>query len=484
VFGWFTKQTPSSAAAAKPAPAAPAGRRLLTLLLPDGVGPAGIGAQLAAAGLDRMGFTADAAAIRRGRLTLVAEAVNEPWPEAGLNRLHAPGLASLGSASLTLSAALDPAVDPWSAEGALRAATLVAAGLLRSGAALGVVVHPAVEVLHDATGWLARAGNPTDPRSRPIAAWIDLARDESALTVSGLEAMGLPAVSVALSPEPAADEHERAHEAVLYAAKTMAEQNRPLREGEVLRVPLGVAIGAMPLRSRNPELDAATSVAYQVQDHGGMLLLDPLEAAPSPASLWDEARASGRPISYLAYRHLLLSGLRRQGWVEVATLSADAPGATPTHEVVVFALPQGGFVTTTCGIGRVAQPKGRADEGSANVELTLPLSGHHPAIAQTLSVMARAFHGRGPDAPAIGAGQRVTFAHPVPPLQVEVVVMGALGVVQPPAGPPIALLAPVIMTREEAASVPEGSIGAWIEREGSSPEVAGRWLERASAGQA
>lgn len=481
MFGWFRKKAPvAPLGGAMDAPAPQ--RRLITLLLRDAADPAALESLLAAAGLDRMRFTAHPDGIRRGALRLATEARVGPWPDGALDRGHAPGLASLGEGSLTLSAALAPEVDPWSAEGALRSATLVAAGLLRSGAAIGVVVHDAGEVLYDAAGWLARAGNPTDPNARPIAAWVDLKRDESHLSVAGLEAMGLPAVGLALGAEPDAEALERAHEAVLFAAKTMVEKRRPLREGEVLRVPVGVSIGALPLR-RNPELERATAVSYQVQDHGDALLLDPLEAAPSPAALWEEARSGGPPISYLAYRHLLLDGLRRQGWVEVASMAADAPGQTPTHEVLVFALPQGGFVTTTCGIGRVPQPNGRADEGTANLELTLPLAGHHPAIAQTLSVMARVFHARGADAPAIGAGQRLTFTHPVPPLQIQVVVMGALGVIQPAAGPPIALVTPVIMNTEEAASIPDEQVGVWVEREGSTAEVAGRWLERARGPQ-
>jgi hypothetical protein len=88
-----------------------------------------------------------------------------------------------------------------------------------------------------------------------------------------MDAFGLPEVSARVDPSNEC-ERLRAHEAVLYAAYRMVREKRELAAGEMLEVPIGLEIGALPVRP-----PAAAAVAYSVAPRRGGLTL---EARPRP----------------------------------------------------------------------------------------------------------------------------------------------------------------------------------------------------------
>jgi hypothetical protein len=509
VFGWFKKRP--AQAAPRPVPSRPAesarvrfatpeaARELvwITVLLRDGplAEAAGLDQMIGGSGLRALGFSAtNGANLRRGGMELPVMWGQSPYPAEGLERRFAPGLTDLGAGYLSLGGSAPPEPgppsgadqpDPWGPDGAVRAATQVAAALLASGLAVGVVVHRAGDVLYDAAGWLARAHDPLDPEMRPLGAWIDIDFGEQDLVVRGLEVMDLPAVRVLARRDMDPETYQRSTDAALFAAKLMIEENRRLAQDETLRVPLGVAVAGRPLHVVNPGMDPAESVEYRVVDEGATLLLERTTTPPPMASLWAAATAEGREVSYPVYRALLRDGLRSMGCREIAAMDFDnVPPGLPVHEVLVHAFPQGGFLMTTCGIGRRAQPNGRAEDGSAYLELAVALPAHDPLIGTSLSMLGRLVHSRTPDAKPIAAGQRVSFEQPLPPLEIGAVAFGALGAVRPTQGPPIALMTPVIMTPAEVAQVPPDRVGPWIESEGARAETLGRWMVMAQEARA
>lgn len=508
LFGWFKKKP-----AAKPRPAArtaPAREATparfteatesvretawITLLLRSAplADAAGLEQLIEAGKLRQFGFTATREGrVRRGAVELPIAWSQRPYPGEGLDRRFAPRLTDLGEGYLSVGSSVAGAglearlageaghPDPWGPEGVLRATTVFAAALLDSGLAIGVIVHRAGDVLYEAPAWLGRLGDPLNPAHRDLGPWVDLSVDDTRMLLRGLDVMDLPAVAVPSSGGAGAEAHDRASEAVLFAAKTMAEENRLLSDGEELRVPLGIAVGSAPMREQNPGLDRSQAVRYRVKRAATALVeLEPLEEVPRLASLWAASTGGGEQISYAAYRDLFLQGLRGSGCRDLANMRfEDISPALPAHEVFVMAMPQGGFLMTTCGIGRVAQPNGRPEDGSAFLELAVAGPGHHPAIGHTLSLIGRLIHGRGPDANPIMSSHRITFEDPLPPLGVHAVALGALGVVSPGEGPPIALVCPVVMTPDEVAEIAPEGVGEWIEQRGTTPEVQGRLFE-------
>ncbi|HYO72091.1 MAG TPA: hypothetical protein VEU33_39060, partial [Archangium sp.] len=372
--------------------------------------------------------------------------------------------------------------DVFGPQGILRVFGRVAQRLLQSGAAHAVLIHRSGQVLFEGQEWLRRLGNTEDPRCRSVGAWIDLGESQGLLSSYGMEVADLPDVSVATSsPElPEREAWSRAHEAVLVACHTMVHGNRLLAEGEELVVPLGVAVGAFPLEAENPGLSEAFAPRYRVQPGGRGLQLVLVAPVPRLADVWARtASTPGERMPLPAYRQLLLSQMEAKGLRKVASITRDhLPAPQPTHEVLVLRSQNGRFVTMTCGIGRVPQPRGTVEQDSAHLEFLLDLPTHSPMIAESLSLLGRMLHAREPDAPPWAPEHRVRFDEPTGPMGMKSVVLAWSGHVELGAGPPVGLLVPILMTDAEHASVPSNMVPHWLERNSQSPEVYGRWLQK------
>ncbi|MCY1073141.1 hypothetical protein [Archangium lansingense] len=415
-----------------------------------------------------------------------------PLPVTGLDRRFVSPDLPPGAGFLTLLGGVGMGLklrhiapnhpDALGPEGTLRVFGKLAQQLIQAGTAHAVVVHRAGQVLFDAREWLRRLGAPEDLRCRSLGAWLDLGESQGMLSSYGMDVADLPDVSAPSSGPglPEGEAYSRAQEAVLLACHTMLHGNRLLADGEELVVPLGVAVGAFPLEVDNPGLSEAFAARYRVQPGGRGLQLVPVAPVPRLADVWARtASVSGGPMPFPAYRQLLLSQMEAKGLRKVASVSRDnLPAPQPPHEVLVLRSQNGRFVTMTCGIGRVLQPRGSVEQDSAHLEFLLNLPTHHPMIAESLSLIGRMLHARSPEEPPWAPEHRVRFGEPTGPLGMKAVALAWAGHVELGAGPPVGLLVPMLMTDEELVSVSSGMVPQWIEQHANSAEVLGRWLQK------
>lgn len=165
-------------------------------------------------------------------------------------------------------------LDCWAPDSSLRQLSRLVCILGAS--ATGVVLHRAGHLVVPIGEFVGALGDLDDPECRPFGAWLDIAitrrNDKAFYATFGMDVFGLPDV---LATVDADDRWSRArsHEAVLYASYRMIRENRELRPGETLAVPVRLSIGAWPL-----DIDerAATTI-YEIVALDGDLELVPTQ---------------------------------------------------------------------------------------------------------------------------------------------------------------------------------------------------------------
>jgi hypothetical protein len=177
-------------------------------------------------------------------------------------------------------------------------------------------------------------------------------------------------------------------------------------------------------------------------------------------------------MPYPAYRWLFIQRLKAGGYRKIAQLWPEQFPEAPAYETLVFAHESNGqFLTTTCGLGRVAQEGGTAEDGNQFIEFAVELSSHSPKIANALSLLALMVHLKKPGSAPIGRCHRASHATPFP---FEWVVYDSLPDLDLGGSSPISMFQPLFMTASERGSVPLGHIHAWIEEHRA--EALARWL--------
>ena len=368
--------------------------------------------------------------------------------------------------------------DPWAEQGRMRGVMHFLVELLEAHGT-GVVVHRAGHVAWTKSAWLHQVGNPRDASERPLGALIDPGVAGSILYTEGMDALALPDVWLDMSRMPLDEDErwDRASSAVLVACHMMAFENRVLRAGECLRVPVGIEVGRRRLEDDNLGLSDDPSDDYDVADEGSHLTLVPRTLVPPVAEYRAAAVSRGVDLPHSAYRYLLKKAVGRAGWQQTQRriFGREAVGAEGfAHEVVVFDVPDRPASVMTCGLGRRRQPGGRVETDDAFVELLVRTRDPHPHVVNLLAYLGVAFHGGGPTDNPWGPEHRIAVAGPFADAGFPWVALGWAGRLEIGEGQAVSLFAPVPMTDSERTQVSMERLSEWIVQVGV-PSNERRW---------
>lgn len=361
---------------------------------------------------------------------------------------------------------------------AIRHATQLACAFVDAGA-LGVVIHPAGDVVYSPRRWSHRTSGRSRPQWAPSLAWTDWGHQDGVASSSGLGAFGLPEVVVDLQQLGTLSGDEvwhRAQEAMLAAITTMVARGTPLEENELLKVIAGTEFSGAPLQFDNlgldePAAETDTFAFWGCQPVGRFIRLvpPPMLSLSSRFKVLQDVGLMPHP----AYRWLFLERLKAQGYIKVAAVRPHQPPDSPAFEVLVLQHEEGErFLTITCGLGRVAQPNGTEEGENQYIEFAVEFSTHNPPLAHALGTLALLLHCRSPDAAPIGRGHRVQT--PPDEFRYEWAVYDSLPDLDLGGSSPIRLYQPLFMSEHERSEVPLGQIADWIEA--NRGQVLSRWL--------
>ncbi len=463
----------------------------ITLLMDEPV-PTGVQALKAWAAklnLEAAGITVsceDGLRLGFGGFEMPATTGDTPFPREAMDLRSVGEDFSPGGGFLTLSLG-DPGLhrklrilrkrDDWAPDGQLRSLSQLAAALAPH--CRGVVLNRAGELTLPRDAFLRRLGNLADPDCVPFGAWLDFATTPGPspeYRTFGMSAFGFPDVRAPFEAG-SAWQRSRRHEALLFSCYLMVRENRDLRVGEVLRVPVGVRIGAYSLRALQGDADS-----YRVaQDPGTLeLVLEPVGQPVDPAACWAKACAQGEgdadamaPNTYCAlFRTCVDETL--PGALMVGYPSED-PGRLPHALDVRSQEPGQGYCLLTNGFGRVIQTSG-VQAGVPHIELMAQVSLFSPELLDELEAISVGIDGREPGASAWKVGDTVGYA--IESRGIAGFVLANGGRVQMPGGSPVQLLQLVPLTASEYAEVRRGS-GPWLAQHMRDParqaELRMRW---------
>ena len=360
------------------------------------------------------------------------------------------------------------AQDPWGMGGRLRDLSRLAALLASRG--LGVIV-PQGHFAMTRDAFLRRLGDLDDATNRPFQAWVSLSREPETRRYRsvGMNALELFDVSCDATSEGALAT-ERARHAVLTACHRMVRDAASLARDTILDVPIGGVISSAPL-----VLEGLDTEAYRVEETAEGLGLARV-SSEGPAALWAAHGASITPSTYDALLRAAAEDWHRGTFH--ADLTLPSREGVPRVNVEVHRIGPG-FVLHTVGAGRVVQPGGSREAGTAHVELVAAMAVDHPLLARVLGVVAQALHDHGPDRP-YQFGDTVNL--PVAEIGAAAFVLIDAGSLSLGAGEPISIMELVPITQAELDR---------CRREGSAPlraEIGGisvasrapRWAMRTS----
>jgi hypothetical protein len=387
------------------------------------------------------------------------------FPQEELDTRNVSGDFDFGQSFVTLGSAVPgfhrltremtgrDADDPWRMGGPMRSLSRLARALAEH--ATGVVLHRAGDLVVEADEFVRMLGDLDDPECRPFAAWLDVSVTEGSGGVKlyasfGMDAFGLPDVATPVDVDSRWS-RLRAHEAVLVACYRMVDQNRPLGDGELLRVPLCSRIGAW--RPALDEDDAAFT--YLVSDHGSRLRLEGSKAAP-PSALWNERR--GGRIAPNAYRALFDAAIHATIPNELVDDMEPETATGVPHRVQVRARDDGrGVMIVTNGVGRQPQPGVELDDW-AHVELAAWVPEPHAALAELVGTLASSMHSDGSGAWRPGE----LLGAPIADLGIGGFLLADGGSVEMFGGPTVRLLLMVPLAPSHYRRVRREGAEAWL----------------------
>jgi hypothetical protein len=377
----------------------------------------------------------------------------------------------------TLHTAMGSLADPWAEDGGARALSRLVTALLEGGTAVVLPLAGAIAVERDR--FLAMLGDLEDTECRPFGAFITDAIDNERqrhLTL-GMGVFGLPDVAVPTSTDPW--QRARRFEALMLACHRMVRENRELAAGEVLEVPIGLSAGAWPIESP-PATDGATAPDAQryTVTLDEQTVLVPLEPAVDPAACWARASDPAHPDpaliglrTYQAYRDLQLQAVL--GAMRVVQVGYTTSDRVP-HAIEVHALPEGGFLIATSGLGRLAQAGGR-EVGAAHVEVGTFLDDHSFEWVSLVGQLSSALHTPGADP----WKPHDTLRAPIDELGVAGFALADGGTLLLPPGAPVGLLVLVPLDGAEYEDVRGGGCADWVAAQLGDPPrpeaVRARW---------
>lgn len=347
----------------------------LTLLFDEQL-PREIGGMLAWAvslGLSERGMTVE---VEGSRLLFTVRGVrvgtlfgHEPYPREQLDCAQLSPSFSTGKSALTLVFTFMPWTlftkqpDGWLERGHLRAMSRLAALLIERGGALAVVVQRAGGLVQPAKSFLHQLANLNDPECIPFLAWTTLRETRAGeLTSSGLRALGLPEVRVALTT-PTPWEAARRKEAVRFASYCLCRGM--WIENGLFEVPRGLHFDAYPPQMIDPvdveRWDAALDgdgVAQPLE-----LVLYPRDDSDDPLTRW-----SAGTLGHGGYEALLVMGLKQLNPMHEIG-SGRLIEQPRLFRILTFALSPEADVNVTSGLGRARRPGVEQEGPGARVEL-------------------------------------------------------------------------------------------------------------------
>ncbi|WP_223759912.1 hypothetical protein [Myxococcus sp. RHSTA-1-4] len=435
--------------------------------------PESLAGWLEGLGLAELGFTVrneQGVQLTSGRHTVHVLLGTGPMPREGLDLRQLPNLPR-EAGYLTLATGVSPGgegerlardesnPDPWAGDGWMRVLSMLVARLAHEG--MAVVLHQAGSLVKDSSTFARLLRSLSHPDYRPFTAWVDVSRGAGSrqLRLRGMESFGLP--DLQLAPEEWDTwETTRAREALYFAAYRMVRENRMLAVGEILEVPLGVQPGSWP------ESFDGDMVSYRVRasEHSS-LVLERISDAAEPFTRWARASAPGKPSpssvglnTYQAlFRHALEGALPGD---TVAEMAPPASQGLPPHVVLIRTrLGTSGFTLVTNGFGRVPQPGGTRDSGSAHVELAAWMDSHGPERAMALSALGALMQSK---EDAWAQGDIAVLSEPLLGLRHFLLAPGP--VVPVPPGSPVNLLWVIPLHADEFEKVRRAGPLLWAHR--------------------
>ncbi|MGA9524092.1 MAG: hypothetical protein WBV82_21705 [Myxococcaceae bacterium] len=400
-----------------------------------------------------------------------------PFPRERLAELGAPEDFDPGQGFIGLSLGLSGQVPlmrlvgnpqvPWGPQGGLRDLSRIALALLEHGRA---VILPQAGTVVPADRFRRRVGDVEDLDARPFGAWMGWALDPERRNYAtfGMCLHGLPDVELEVDPDDRW-QLDRALEALLVTCQRMVRSNQPLSAGDIVEVPVGAAVGAYALEPINGDAEryrvgtlesgagsSATSARISLQregNPGGTRALWQTNAAPT--------------VAFNTYRELFLGRISQHLSASWETkLTPEAEEGAPVIEVDVLDAGGGaGFYLVTNGVGRVPQPGGTRENGTAHVELIAAMSTHHPLIAPVLATVAQHVHRHDGGVNTFKAGDTVGFA--VEEIGAAGFVLGDAGrVALAEGGPPVHLLELIPLNATEYDRLRKLGSGPWLAENG------------------
>jgi hypothetical protein len=337
---------------------------------------------------------------------------------------------------------------------------------------------------------------PDNPDCRPFLGWLSWSVDpELRLYLSrGMVLHGLPDVAAPLDPEDRWS-LARAREAVLFACQQMVWSNEPFAAGTVLEVPVGSRIGPHAMEHVEGDVERYRTVAVEpgpssleVEIRTG-ITLNPssvkLELDGDPDGVrarWRKAApGTGPHVAFNTYRELFLLAVGERLSVSYETqLTPEPEPGGPPFEVDVLAADDGsGFFLVTNGLGRVPQPGGESESGTAHIEIVAAMTEHHPLIASMLATVGGQVHLHEGGGDTYKAGDTVGME--VPEIDAAGFVLRDAGHVDIARGGPLVHLVELVpLSAAEYGRVRSYGSGPWLtELEDMSPQArSARWRLR------
>ncbi|WP_163866713.1 hypothetical protein [Myxococcus eversor] len=349
--------------------------------------------------------------------------------------------------------------DVWAPKGEARKLSMLTQWLLEHGS--GVVLHRAGNLVVPAEQFVRMLGELDDDECRPFSAWLAVGpfthEGTTFYGTFGMDVFGLPDVAVSVKADDPWS-RQRRHEAVLFAAYRMIRENRELRAGEHLHVPLRLRVGAWPL-DISWESDV---ISYEVSDDGEQLVLVP-EEEQHPELAWREPDAR---LALNAYQALFDRGLDTLLPSELRVdVRSNNPDVTP-HSVEVRERHDGqGFLLVTNGFGRLAQ----GDAGCVDcprVEIGAWLPDHSFELLRFVGGVASGVHES-----TVGWKPCDTVATPNHERGMGGFVLADGGQVEMGGGPGVRLLLLVPLSPPDYERVRGGGAAEWLSRNTVGPSL-------------
>ncbi len=377
-----------------------------------------------------------------------------PFPRERLAELGAPedldpgkgfiGL-SLGVAgNVPVMRMIGDARDPWGPQGTLRDLSRVALALLEHGRG---IILPQSGTVSSAERFRARMADLDDPEARPFGAWIGWGLNPRKRTYAtfGMCLHGLPDVEIECDPDDGW-ERDRALEAVLLTCHRMVRSNQELPAGEGVEVPVGVGVGTHAVEAVDGDSERYRVVEPESGRYRITLVRD--GEREGVRALWRTTPAPG--VAFSTYRELFLGEISRHLSASYESMLGPVEEqGIPKFEVDVLAAEGGdGSFVVTNGVGRVPQPGGIREHGSAHVELIAAVRQGHPLIGSVLATVAEHVHRHHGGESTFKPGDTVGF--PVSEIGAAGFVLGDAGQVTiVSGGPPVHLMELIPLSASE-----------------------------------